>query len=107
MNKMYRQGDVLVREVTAIPTDAQEDKTAVKGDRVILAEGEATGHHHSVSAQSATLLQSGDGKRWLSVAAESVSLTHQEHNPIKLDKGCYEVVGQREYTPEAIRRVAD
>jgi hypothetical protein len=32
---------------------------------------------------------------------------HEEHQPITLEPGIYRVWQQREYTPEAIRRVVD
>ena len=34
-------------------------------------------------------------------------LEHQEHTALVLDPGDYQVVRQREYSPDAIRRVED
>jgi len=45
---------------------------------------------------------------WLSITTdESVALTHQEHATIMVPPGVYERRIQREYSPEAIRNVAD
>jgi len=45
---------------------------------------------------------------WLLVTApEPVALTHEEHATLLVPPGTYEVRRAREYTPEAIRSVAD
>ena len=99
--------------------------------RVTLAVGEATGHHHSVYADAETALlpeaeffEEPNGRRVLLVR-KPCTLRHQEHGPITLDPtnpiqarqgdvlltpigiGAWEVTRQREYSPEAIRSVAD
>lgn len=100
--------------------------------RVILAHGEATGHHHEILADP---IESGgmsplqyfeepSGRRVLMIDRTCV-LTHQEHARIVLDParpvqarqgdvlldpigpGAWEVRRQREYSPEEIRNVAD
>jgi hypothetical protein len=99
---MYRQGDVLL-----VPTTVPDGLTTVPttNGRLILAEGEATGHHHSVDASVATL-GTRDDVMYLTVE-ELTEVRHQEHAPITLPAGGYRVVRQREYTPERIRNVAD
>lgn len=67
---MYRQGDVLVRPVSAIPADAKPIKRV--GGRVILAEGEVTGHHHAISEAGVGLLEH-DGRRYLDVPNPSIA----------------------------------
>ena len=42
----FRQGDVFITVATAIPTNAEPVAADPRG--VVLAEGEATGHHHRV-----------------------------------------------------------
>jgi hypothetical protein len=104
-NKVYRQGDVLIKEVDIIPQKVNQLKD--DNGRVVLAYGEATGHHHSLAVEDATLFENDvDGSRFLKLCRDSV-LTHQEHDPINLPAGNYEVVIQREYSPEEIRRVVD
>ena len=109
MNKLYRQGDVLIIPVAAIPSQtAPVDR---ENGLVILAHGEVTGHHHAIADQDAELVTTGQAdelRMWLSITApEPVALTHQEHDTITLPPGNYEVRRQREYAPEQIRQVQD
>lgn len=107
MNKnLYRQGDVLIERISAIPATAQRvDKT--KHDRIILAHGEATGHHHSLDIDAADWWKSADDAQQYIAVASPTEVVHQEHAAVKLPRGKYRVTRQREYSPEAIRRVAD
>ena len=97
-----RQGDVLIESGT-IPGGVTRIKA--KRGRLILAEGEATGHHHSVAEQDAQMFER-DGTLYLRVQTDT-EVEHQEHAAIGLPAGDYRVTRQREYTPEAIRNVAD
>jgi hypothetical protein len=66
---------------------------------VVLAEGEATGHAHAIANPHAILLSDQEtDRRFLRLAADAV-LGHQEHGPILLPAGTYEVRRQREYVP--------
>jgi hypothetical protein len=102
--KTYRQGDVLIQQVVKIPKDATKQKA--KG-RIILAHGEATGHHHSLDVDAADWWKRDDGSQFLHVKSGGAALEHQEHGTIALPPGKYEVRRQREYSPEAIRNVQD
>ena len=98
---MWRQGDVFIARIPAIPKHAKPRHGGV------LVEGELTGHSHRVAdLRTAEVLQDGE-KLFLRVLAEAATIVHQEHGPITLPRGTYHVWGQREYTPEAIRRVLD
>ena len=101
--RMYRQGDVLIEQVAKIPKEAIKQSAK---DRIILALGEATGHHHSVDIDAADWWKQADGAHFLDVPKEA-RVTHQEHDTITLPAGRYRIRRQREYTPEAIRNVAD
>src|SRR5688572_3769294 len=109
--QLVRQGDVLLRPVKS---RARGGKAVLDGGRVILAYGEVTGHAHEVVAATDTVLdappahlfEEPDGRRFLFVD-RPCTLTHQEHGPIALAPGSYEVVRQREYSPSEIRTVAD
>lgn len=107
--KLIRQGDVLLVPVSEVPADVKP--VARENGLVILAHGEVTGHHHAIRDDQVELVtsdQASDLRMWLSVTAnEPVELTHQEHNTLLIPPGFYEVVGQREYTPEAPVRVQD
>jgi hypothetical protein len=102
MNQI-RQGDVYL---TKAPDGTKPDGKRIKArsGRLILAEGEATGHHHSVDA---TVCQLFGGTRTVLVVGQPTSLAHQEHGAIEIEPGTYWVTRQREYTPEAIRNVMD
>lgn len=107
----FRQGDVLVTRVDAIPSGL-----AVRprdNGRVILAYGEVTGHAHAIadtpSLPMAAIYEdpsSKDGDFFLRIEG-ATGLVHEEHGRIDLAPGSYKVTRQREYTPEEIRNVAD
>ena len=106
---IYRQGDVLI-----IATDEQVEGKKVVRDRgrVILAYGEVTGHAHAIHAKECDLYAPEHdaelADRFLSVlAGGGVDLVHEEHDTITIPRGTYIVRQQREYTPEAVRSVAD
>ena len=101
---LYRQGDVLLRKIDAIPPDATKDTTA-KG-HCVLAEGEATGHSHTITSRRMSVFRRGSDGLFLSLG-QRASVKHQEHDAIDLPAGDYEVIRQREYTPAGIVRVAD
>lgn len=101
---MYRQGDILLVRVDETP--AGNPVTRDGRGRIVLAEGEATGHAHAVLDPEAVLIETAE-ERFLRVLAEGgVDLTHEEHAAIRLPQGDYRVVRQREYVyPETGRRV--
>jgi hypothetical protein len=102
--KTYRQGDLLFKQVKAIPAGGK-----VRASGHIL-EGEATGHIHRVvetQLAEAEVLDCGAGL-FMSVTAEGgVSIVHEDHATLVLPPGNYEVVRQREYSPTEIRNVCD
>lgn len=105
---MYRQGDVLVRAVAEIPGSASPVENT---DRIVLAYGEVTGHAHAVLVDDAREFSLDDAggmvRRFLEVFERGATLKHEEHAPIPLPPGLYEIVQQREYTPQEVRRVSD
>lgn len=105
--RQYRQGDVLVREVAEIPAAAATPVARDEG-RVVLAYGELTGHAHAFGRESRITMfrDDGAGRSFIHVA-EPAPLQHEEHGAIAVPASNYEVVRQREYTPEAVRTVAD
>lgn len=103
--RMYRQGDVALREAKDVDLSTAKP---VKANRklVILAYGEVTGHHHSMASDTVTMLRMLDGREVI-VVDEITPLVHQEHAAIEVLPGTYFVVHQREYTPTELRRVLD
>jgi len=104
---MYRQGDVLIIPVKAIPESVVP--VAREGGRVVLAHGEATGHAHAITDKRVTLFRDPDlAAIFMCVSGDApVALEHDEHDKVTLPPGNYEVRRQREYHPEAIKNVAD
>jgi hypothetical protein len=108
LQKSKRQGDVLVMRVDSIPANLEAAEPE-SGELVILAHGEVTGHHHSLPASNGRVTMYGhdeEGPRFIDVKRPT-PLSHQEHDAIEFPTGLYEVIRQREYTPQEIRRVAD
>lgn len=103
------QGDVLLIPIAAIPSGVEP--IAPRGGRLVLAEGEATGHHHAVIEREAELFAPGEASaladRYLRVGPAGAVLTHDEHAPIAVPPGDWAVRPQREYRPQSIQRVAD
>jgi hypothetical protein len=118
---LIRQGDVLLVPVDPDVVEgggAPRSRSAVERVRggLVLAEGEATGHAHVVRDEHARLERQGFGEErrvpyhrgaWgksrlvLIVEESPVTLAHEEHEPLTLPPGAYEVRRQREYVPGA------
>jgi len=103
---MFRQGDVLIIPIKSLPKFV----TPVLRDQglVVLAYGEVTGHAHKIRSEKAALFR--DPKLmaiFMTVTDVPVALDHEEHHTITIPPGNYRIVRQREYSPEAIRNVAD
>ncbi len=103
---IYRQGDCMLVAIPEIPTDAVAVEPAKNG-RLVLLEGEATGHFHQfMDAQDARLYRGTGGSRYLEVTKES-ALEHEEHSTVIVPAGKYLLPQQCEYTPKELVRVAD
>jgi hypothetical protein len=102
MQHHVRQGDVLLMKVDGVPAKTKQLSTK------IVAYGEVTGHAHRIEADAGdvVLVEDEEGNMFVRVK-DSASIRHEEHGAIKLGKGDYKVVHQREYSPEAIRPVLD
>ena len=101
---MYRQGDILLDAVDALPAGAV--RRPRDAGRVILAYGEVTGHAHAFATPTVEDYAVGED-RYVEITVEPAMLLHEEHAPIPVPPGVYRVRRQREYTPEEIRTVAD
>ena len=101
---IYRQGDVLLMAVKAIPKKAQQVAPDERG-RVVLAYGEVTGHAHALDSRE-VVEWTAEGERFIQSALGAM-LKHEEHSTIALPAGTYKVIQQKEYSPEGLRNVAD
>jgi len=99
---VWRQGDVFIVPIKQLPR-------GLRSRRPVLAEGEVTGHAHRLAdPASAQVYGDGDSDRlFLDVVADSATVIHEEHGPITVPKGAYQIRIQREYHPREIRRVVD
>ena|ERR1035441_6050538 len=108
--KLYRQGDVLFRQIEKLPKGKQ-----IKRQNTTVAYGEVTGHSHALAVEDrevAEVLEIGTGL-YVHVSEAGIRIeggatfVHEEHASVTLPVGNYEVVIQREYSPEEIRKVVD
>lgn len=108
-SELIQQGDVLVfTNHEKLPAEAQEVQP-IKG-RLILAEGEATGHSHSISLMDypSTRLFEHEGNKFLE-CLEQVEVVHEEHHKVVIPKGLHRIGIVVEVDPFAdeIRKVKD
>jgi hypothetical protein len=105
---VIRQGDVLLVKVEKIPETAKAAEPT--GQKVILAFGEVTGHHHRFefvdTSHNVKLYVGHGGARYLDVSAPA-DLLHEEHSTARVPAGKWLLPQQVEYTPAELRRVAD
>lgn len=107
MPEIIRHGDLLLRKIDAVPKTAKELNT------MTLAEGEATGHHHTITSGQAQIFApvqiTDDVAKYIEVQSKKAELTHQEHKPVELSQGVYKLSIEREYNPtdKVIRKVLD
>ena len=98
IDEQRRQGDVLFVKIEALPEGLAERESPV------VVEGEVTGHAHRLA--QGRVLEDAQGMLFLEVL-KATQVVHEEHHAIDLAPGCYRVIRQREYSPEAIRTVID
>lgn len=106
----FRQGDIFFEQLPAVPAGFKYDPTSQK-DRIVLAEGEVTGHFHEIvdDATEVVLLTPEDKAAVDDLilhvrAPEGAIVTHPEHGPITLPQGIWKVGRQREYEHGSITR---
>ena len=88
--KLYRHGDLLIRQVDKIPESATPLSTN------IIAHGE-NGNTHKLHG-SHQVYETPDQQMYFK-AKQEVFLKHQEHNTLKISKGNYVILHEREHNP--------
>jgi hypothetical protein len=89
---LFQQGDVLIHAVKKIPKGALRVNRQKRG--LVLAQGEATGHAHVVKDE-VEMLEKGRG---LFIRSErAFTVVHEEHKPLTIPAGIWEVGKVREY----------
>ena len=95
MKQQIQQGDVNLERIDCIPEGAK------KRDSYILAEGESTGHKHKLQVAVAEKektceVYEKNGTLYLRVFSPT-PLIHEEHNPVLIPEGNWEVGNTYEY----------
>lgn len=103
--RQLQHGDVLLQGVKKLPKGLS--RVDRKNGQLVVAEGEATGHSHVISAEPAVLWEL-KGDLYLEVS-EPVTITHEEHQPMDIPTGIYQIgrVKEYDYFEEMERRVVD
>src|SRR5437764_755422 len=81
MPAQYRQGDVLLCRVSKVHSGSPVPPDA--GGRLVIAEGEHSGHAHALAPERAQLFRRGR-QLLLSVGADGTALSHEEHRQIRI-----------------------
>ena len=109
MTTVLRQGDVCLISVGEVPAGATAQPPT--GNKVVLALGEVTGHHHRFefmdTSHNAKLYVASGGARYLHVTEQPADLLHEEHSTVRVPPGVYLLPPQVEYTPAELRLVKD
>ena len=98
----YQQGDVILTLTDNIPSS--QHNIVDCDNKVVIAEGEGTGHHHRFELDKLDPEVSVQGwkKHWdqfptmIQITGGSATLYHEEHNPINLPGGVYQITFVRE-----------
>ena len=103
IQKIGQQGDVCLLRLCAMPNG--ERKTISKG-RCVLAHGES-GHSHVIEDEEAELIQIGE--RMLLSLGKEATVVHEEHDPITLAPGIWEIgrVREKDWFADMVRPVQD
>lgn len=103
MKNIMSQGDVTFIPVKAVPVGVKKVADGV------IARGETSGHSHRVGTLEAAELYAIEGKMFLQVGESGVSIVHEEHAPVTLEPGNYEIHIDKsfDYSSQALRNVAD
>ena len=100
-----QQGDVVLTRVTA---KERGTPIAPRNGKLILADGEATGHCHTIGeTEDAELIRVGE--RMILRLSKAATVTHQEHKPVKIPVGIWEIgrIQEYDYLKQMSRPVID
>lgn len=96
------QGDIFFKRLDSVPKGYSYNPDMSSKGRIVLAEGEVTGHFHAIEDDTTAVLTPDDKKAIDELivhvrAAEGAVVVHPEHGPITLPPGLWQVKRQREY----------
>ncbi len=99
-NKIIRHGDVILKLVDPKEVEAME-KTAIKHNgNFIVAEGETTGHNHTLHVADPRIMQlfrAKNDNRLIVNLAGPATITHPEHKQLDIPQGTYMEDREQEY----------
>jgi hypothetical protein len=101
--EQFRQGDILFERLAEIPKGFKYDPERSASNRIVLAEGEVTGHYHEVLEDESTVVLSPTESKAIDElilhvrAPGGTEVKHPEHAPVPLPQGIWKVSRQREY----------
>lgn len=119
--RIVRQGDVMLEPIDKLP-DGLEPAPRDRHGHILLAEGERSGHRHTIRDTSALSLRMAGSEDvdYIVVGGSGAMFAHEylsgqmaDHQPVDLAPGPYRVTHpikggtQREYSPQAIVRAQD
>lgn len=87
----FQQGDVLGRKLAKMPSGEQK---VIGKMRLTLAHGES-GHSHVLEDDEAELIQIGE--RMLLKLEKAATVVHEEHKPVRLSPGIWEIGRVQEF----------
>ena len=105
--RQQQHGDVLILEVTRLPKGAK--LISPRDGKLILAEGEATGHAHAIVDTDCDVDVYRIGNVTFLHVRQPVEVVHEEHSTVTLPPAVWRVSQVREYDHfrEESRRVMD
>jgi hypothetical protein len=132
----YQQGDVIIRKLNEPIKETNKDYNDIEQscldknerwnqeNRTVIAEGEATGHAHAFNQTNnpdinitlfkeineyGNIMSSRGTPGVMRIEGGDALLTHEEHNPISIPPGEYQITQVREfdYLRKEIRTVVD
>lgn len=109
MVRLCAQGDILIERVEDAAISGRIVQHSGEGP-VVVAEGEATGHHHRLVGAAVLYRDDALAREvppglyigHLRVSSPTARLEHEEHASIALDQGTYRVRRQRQLEPTDI-----
>jgi hypothetical protein len=114
MNEIMAQGDILFERVDDTKPSGEKIKPEKDG-AVVVAEGELTGHRHTIYDKVAMFkdealardIPDGLYLGHIRVQDDVAYIKHQEHAPIGLTRGTWRARRQRELEPSDVRIIPD
>ncbi len=108
--RKLQQGDVIMRKIRDVPEEARRVPRTTRG--FVLAKGEVTGHAHVI--EDDIEMYEKDGVLYIKTS-RPVTVRHEEHRAITLQRGTYAIGIVRECDPieeallkkSVVRRVGD